>query len=152
MLTSVVVKISDVPFFGSRIPDYALPAQGINNPGQTLGVRDNEIEIDPNTGRAIPGNEFDPNTGLADKGKGMSVAPDNPANLPERHRPNWLPGGRSPHPLWQIRESQLPDGLQYKPDSGDSPTHGVIQPAYPMTVEKFKLLIERTQPSWERIQ
>lgn len=46
--------------------------------------------------------------GFIEAGRGMSSAPDDPMNLPERHRPAEL-GGTGDHPVWAF-DTSAPSG------------------------------------------
>lgn len=117
------------------------------NGGPEIGPSARSLGVRPGVGRGtddvgFPDDPVRPNSGL-------SVAPDDPANLPEHRRPDWLPGGKSRDPLWKISTEDLPSSLQF---TQDSDTHGVIAPSDPnVTVSEFQGLLESTEGSWERV-
>jgi hypothetical protein len=76
----------------------------------------------------------------------MSVAQDSPAHLPPHRRPATL-GGESDDPLWQIQEEDLGDALNYRLDE-PPPGHGVIEPAWRMTLEEYELALAETRDVW----
>lgn len=78
-----------------------------------------------------------PNTG------GMSVAPS-PTALPAHRRPAKF-GGTGKDPVWGTSVDELGPDLKYVPDS---PTHGTVQPARPMSVEAYQAALFGTGPSW----
>ncbi|MCE9567347.1 MAG: hypothetical protein K8U57_35550 [Planctomycetes bacterium] len=77
---------------------------------------------------------------------GMSVAPDDPANLPPFRRPAVL-GGRGKDPVLVIDTSDLGPDLQFRQDSAK---HGLIEPARPMTLTEFELALASTRAKWVR--
>jgi hypothetical protein len=108
----------------------------VKGKGDCLGVRPN-IDIHPLRGQVFPV------TG------GMSVAPDEPANLPNHRRPKDL-GGTAKHPAWAIQESDLPDGLRYRTDPLNQ-EHGFIEPLRSMPFESYEELLESTRDLWIRV-
>lgn len=81
------------------------------------------------------------------KGKGMSVTPDVPERMRAARRPKAL-GGESPLPLWSIDEQVLVALLRFRPDPGEEPEHGVIEPAVEMTLTDYRAALQGTQASW----
>jgi hypothetical protein len=79
-------------------------------------------------------------------GKGMSVAPNAPANLIPLRRPIVL-GGRGKDPAWEIDTDDLGPDLRF---TQDSPTHGLIEPAHPMTLAEFEQALAATRAMWVR--
>lgn len=77
-------------------------------------------------------------------GKGMSVAPDDPADLPPRRRPASL-GGTGKHPVWEIDATDLGPDLRFRQDT---PTHGLIEPARPMTLAEYVAALIATRSRW----
>jgi hypothetical protein len=108
----------------------------------TLGVRTDEppLDIEVRDGLVQPEPE-------GRKGRGMSVAPDDPQNLSTRHRPPVLDGTGS-FPVWSISSGDLGPRLHYRPTS---PTHGVIEPAYRMPLDEYEEAIEVTRTRWTRV-
>lgn len=77
---------------------------------------------------------------------GMSVAPDDPAGLSPFRRPPAL-GGTGKDPVWEIDTAALGPDLQFRQDK---PTHGLIEPARPMTLAEFEAALATTRPRWVR--
>jgi hypothetical protein len=82
-----------------------------------------------------------PNTG------GMSVAPDSPAKLHPLRRPPAY-GGLGKDPVWAIRIDQLGGDLQFRQDS---PTHGLIEPVWDMSLDDFQQALAQTRPFWAKL-
>ncbi|MDB5309351.1 MAG: hypothetical protein JWO38_3553 [Gemmataceae bacterium] len=76
----------------------------------------------------------------------MSTAPTDPMNLPPFRRPAVL-GGRGKDPVWVIDTDDLDPNLQFRQDS---PTHGLIEPAGPMTLEEYEQALAATAAKWVR--
>ena|GEM_PF-929010 len=76
---------------------------------------------------------------------GMSVAPNDPRNLPPHRRPESL-GGTGKDPIFEMNTNNLPPGLTYIPDK---PGHGTIQPAFPMPYETYRALLSSTKLLWK---
>jgi hypothetical protein len=82
--------------------------------------------------------------GVVHPGAGRSVAPDDPLFLPEYRRPpDFL--GSARHPVWGIREGDLPEELAVVIDR---PEHGVIGPARPMPLAEYEAALASTQRNW----
>jgi hypothetical protein len=81
------------------------------------------------------------------RGRGMSVAPEEPRNLTQRHRPPEL-DGTGTYPIWCISSRDLGSRLRYR---ATSPTHGVIEPAYRMTLDDYEEALEVTRTHWTRV-
>jgi hypothetical protein len=111
-----------------------IPSTSLFSPARGLGVRPIvDIPIDE--------------AGFVDADTdGMSVAQDSPEHLPEHRRPVWL-DGESSDPLWQIEEDEIGDALSYRLDE-PPPHHGVIEPAWRMTLEEFELALAETRGAW----
>lgn len=77
-------------------------------------------------------------------GKGMSVAPSDPALLPPLRRPASL-GGIGKHPVWEIDEAELGPDLRFRQDTR---THGLIEPARPMTLAEYLSALVLTRDRW----
>jgi hypothetical protein len=101
---------------------------------RTLGVR-------PQADIPVAAGQVRPNTG------GMSVAPDDPFNLHPLRRPPTY-GGSGKDPVWYIEEAALGDLLQFRQDSA---THGLIEPARPMSLDELQKTLEKTQPHWKKL-
>lgn len=82
-----------------------------------------------------------------DRPQGMSVAPDDPANLHSRHRPTEL-GGTGRYPVWSIHESQLGPHLRFRQTS---PTHRVVEPTTRMPLGKYEDALTATRPHWRQV-
>lgn len=76
---------------------------------------------------------------------GMSVAPHDPLHLLRHRRPRSL-GGTGRDPVWYIESDALGPDLQFRQDS---PTHGVIEPARPMTLLEFQNTLADTRRNWK---
>lgn len=104
---------------------------------KTLGVRPGNASY-PDVTAVVPGDTVVPGTG------GMSVAPDDPRNLPWRRKPVSL-GGKGREPVWEIAVADLGSDLVVR---FDAPTHGLIEPDAPMTLQSFQDALARTHPWW----
>jgi hypothetical protein len=81
---------------------------------------------------------------------GISVSPDDPLNLPSfRRPPNFQGTGRDP--VFAIDVGQLGPDLRYRPDP-NKPKHGFIEPARPMTLDKYQQAVAATQSRWEKVE
>src|SRR5262245_2171031 len=80
---------------------------------------------------------------------GMSVSPDDPANLPYYRRPATF-GGTGKDPVWVIDVGDLGPDLIYRADVG-SATHGVVEPARPMSLDEYQRALALTQPCWRKV-
>ncbi len=79
---------------------------------------------------------------------GMSVAPYDPANLSDRHRPPELNGGLGSYPVWEFDTNHLGPALHFRQTSA---THGVIEPAYRMTLIDYEEALGATRKGWTRV-
>ena len=77
-------------------------------------------------------------------GGGLSVAPLDPQNLPPFRRPAAL-GGRGRDPVWVIAAHDLGPDLAFRRDSA---THGLIEPARPMTLLEYETALAATRTRW----
>ena len=77
---------------------------------------------------------------------GMSVAPDDPAGLSSFRRPPAL-GGTGKDPVWEIDSDDLGSDLQFRLDT---PAHGLIEPARPITLAEFEAALAATRGRWVR--
>jgi hypothetical protein len=75
----------------------------------------------------------------------MSVAPDDPADLPRHRRPAGL-GGIGPDPVWYIEADQLGSELNFRQDRAG---HGFIEPARAMTLHEYQEALARTRRHWQ---
>lgn len=99
-----------------------------------LGLRAAEIIVS-NDGFVAPG------------AGGMSVSPATPLHLPPYRRPPKY-GGDGKDPVWKLDTADLPNSVTYRPDEGPEPTHGLLEPAWAMTLEDFELGLAETRDSW----
>lgn len=119
--------------FRTMRADGVVPALGRS--ARTLGVRAGvDIQVDD---RGF----VDPKTG------GMSVAPDDPMNLPPARKPRAM-GGNSKDPLWVLEQHGFAGRLAY---SADSLTHGVIEPSERLLLEEYEGELGATQASWSMV-
>ena len=77
----------------------------------------------------------------------MSAAPDDPANLSKNRRPPQVNGGIGKDPVWEIDTNDLGPELQF---NRDKPTHGLIEPANPMTLAEYEQALEAIRAKWVR--
>jgi hypothetical protein len=110
------------------------PSTSILSPARGLGVR------------AVVDIPLDEEGCVEADTDGMSVAQDSPDLLPDHRRPVWL-GGESDDPLWEIQEEEIGEALNYRLDE-PPPGHGVIEPAWRMTLEEFELALAETRDAW----
>lgn len=80
---------------------------------------------------------------------GMSVALDDPNNLPAHRRPAKF-GGWGRDPAWLIDESDLPDTLVMRPDPEDPSRHGFVEPIERMRLLDYQEVLASSRGSWER--
>jgi hypothetical protein len=115
------------------------PAGGpmIGPTARTLGVRPS---APPGGDIPVISRQVQPNTG------GMSVAPDDPMNLPPIRRPKSL-GGSGKDPVWYIDMDLLGADLAF---IQDKPTHGVIGPSRAMRLDDFEKALAATRASWKK--
>jgi len=111
----------------------------IGDSRRTLGV----VEGTPPKGdiQVGAGNTVAPGTG------GMSVALGTPMNLPEWRRPRIL-GGSGKDPVWGIHASLLGPSLMLRKDS---PTHGVVEPIMPMSLDSYRNALGSTRETWLKV-
>ena len=53
--------------------------------------------------------------------------------------------------IWELDTDDLPDTVAYEPDPGAHPTHGLLEPAWSMTLEDFELALAETRDSWRKL-
>ena len=125
--------------YRSMMPDIdGLPL--IGQSARRLGVRALDQQPNNDVVASIASDVINPDDG------GMSVAPDDPAMLPPLRRPQLL-GGRGKDPVWEFDTDDLGMELQYRQDG---PTHGLIEPARPMTLAEFEKALAATRAKWKR--
>jgi hypothetical protein len=76
---------------------------------------------------------------------GMSVAPNDPSNLPSQRRPMSL-GGFGSDPVWKIDSDDIGPDLKFRQDS---PIHGVIEPIRVMTLQEYQDTLANTKDKWQ---
>ncbi len=108
-----------------------LPEPGTS--GRTLGAR-------PDDDLPLQGGNVSPGSG------GMSVAPDDPLNLPPHRRPP-VYGGTGNDPVWEIYEDELGPNLIY---DQDKPWHGTIQPSSEMKWDDYLRALHETRKRWRK--
>lgn len=79
---------------------------------------------------------------------GMSVAPNDPANLIRHRRPAAF-GGTGKEPVWIIDDTELPPELRFRQDA---PDHGLIEPATVVTLAEYQKSLESTRDKWQLAQ
>ncbi len=108
---------------------------------RTLGVRPadeaphNDVQATAPTDVVIPG------------AGGMSVAPNDPANLPANRRPAAL-GGSGKDPVWEIDDAELGVELSHRQDSQ---MHGLVEVAREMTLAEYEQALAATRGKWRRV-
>lgn len=106
---------------------------------RTLGLREGEVAVDAS------GN-VEPTSG------GLSVAPDDPMNLPAHRRPpSW--GGEGPtDEVWELDLAELESSLVYVPDPAHRLSHGTIEAASSMPSDDYAAAIAATRALWHRVE
>jgi len=109
---------------------------------RTLGVRRGD-QTPRDVPVAVPDEAVPPQSG------GMSVAPDNPANLPKNRRPPAY-GGSGKDPVWVIDTDDLPAVLEFRQDA---PTHGLVEPATNrvLTLAEYEAALASTRDKWQLV-
>jgi hypothetical protein len=82
---------------------------------------------------------------------GMSVSPDTLRNLPDfKLSPRFGGNNNNPDPVWCINSAFVygTNGLQY---TGESATHGLIEPNKAMPLMTYQRYLSATQPFWIKI-
>jgi hypothetical protein len=100
---------------------------------RSLGVR-RDIDLPVAAGWVRPG------TG------GLSVAPDRPDHLPSHRRPPTL-GGTGKDPVWELDLACLGNRLAFRQDKIE---HGMIEPAWRMTLDDYVESLAATAPYWKK--
>lgn len=88
--------------------------------------------------------------GVEPEDGGISVSPAPPENLPRRRRPPAF-DGTGKDPVFEMETDELPEELVYRPDPEKPDAHGFIEPAYPMTFERYQQAIHATRELWELV-
>ena len=76
---------------------------------------------------------------------GMSVAPNDPANLIRHRRPAAF-GGTGKEPVWIIDETELPPELRFRQDAAG---HGLVEPVTAVTLAEYQQSLESTRDKWQ---
>jgi hypothetical protein len=108
---------------------------------RTLRVRAADRAPHNDVEAAQPTDPITPGTG------GMSVAPNDPVNLPRNRRPAAI-GGTGSDPVWEIDDTDWGAELQFRQDK---PTHGLIEVADEMTLEEYEQALAATRGKWRRV-
>jgi hypothetical protein len=104
---------------------------------RTLGVRLG-WNRSPDVAARLPSDLVLPGAG------GMSVSPDDLMNLPYAKIPRSR-GGRGADPVWSLELGDLGPDLLLRLDR---PTHGLVEPSRPMTLQSYVEALERTRSLW----
>jgi hypothetical protein len=113
----------------------------VGHSARQLGVRPLDRLPHNDVSAATPDDRVNP-------GEGMSAAPADPAHLPKNRRPSHVNGGTGKDPVWEIDTEELGPKLQY---IQDKPTHGVVGPKEPMTLEQLEEALAATRARWVRV-
>ena len=80
---------------------------------------------------------------------GMSVALDDPMNLPPHRRPTRFKGW-GPDPVWQIDEEDLPGSLVLRADPEHPARHGFVESTKPMQLRDYQEALGASRGTWNR--
>lgn len=108
---------------------------------RALGIR-TPTEVHPGSFPDVPATAS--NEIIQPGNGGLSTAPDDPMNLMPFRRPLVLRGSGK-DPVWEIDTNDLGSELQYRQDS---PTHVLIEPARPMTLQEYESALNATVSRW----
>lgn len=122
-----------------RIAADGLPEVGPS--ARTLGVRHGDQAPHEDIAGVRPDDVVGPGGG------GMSVAPDDPANLPRNRRPPEF-GGIGKDPVWVIEVAELPPELTFRQDK---PTHGLVETAAETTLADYEAALASTRERWKQV-
>lgn len=78
---------------------------------------------------------------------GISVAPDCPMHLPAHRRPPEL-AGTGKDPVWELDAGSLGKLLRYREDPLMPGKHGFVEPASPMSLERYEAALDATRGAW----
>lgn len=106
-----------------------------------LGVRAADKAPHNDVQAASADDDVGPGTG------GMSVAPNDPANLPVNRRPAAL-GGFGKDPVWEIEDTELGADLSVRQDTQ---THSLVDVARTMTLAEYEAALAATRDQWRRV-
>ena len=110
---------------------------------RTLGARPGPV---PGPGVDIPVRD-----GLVQPGTGgLSVAPDDPMNLPRMRRPREF-GGTGKDPVWGMNTNDLGSDLVYRPDPADPSRHWFVEPVREMSYDEYQQALEATRAHWQAV-
>ena len=122
----------------------------VGRSARKLGIRPGQ-DVDTTEGPRGPCNGCNPETWVVANNKGMSVAPNDPKNLPRHRRPPTF-DGTGKDPVWSI-EPGLGLGLnavQYIKYFEDKPgKHGVLAPRINMPLRIYENALASTRNQWE---
>ena len=82
---------------------------------------------------------------VAPRTGGMSVAPDDPINLPRHRRPPTL-GGEGRDPVFRYATTALPATLAL---CSDHPEHAFMEPCNECMFDEYQTAIHGTRSNWE---
>lgn len=119
--------------------DDGMPMVGSSK--RTLGVRPGDQKPNNDVLAVQPDDIVGPGSG------GMSVAPNDPMNLPKFLRPSEF-GGTGKDPVWEIDEIDLPPTLLFRQDK---PTHGLIEVTAPSTLADYVSALHSTRDRWRLV-
>jgi len=109
--------------------------------GPMLGPTARTLGVRPLVDIPVVGGQVRPNTG------GMSVAPDRPQNLHRLRRPPRY-GGSGKDPLWVLDLDNLGGDLHFHEDT---PTHGLIEPSWAVSLAEYERRLADTKPFWKKL-
>jgi hypothetical protein len=130
-----------VKLYRAMTPDNdGLPRVGSS--ARELGVRGLDKAPNNDVDATLPTDTVRP-------GKGMSVAPLDPGNLAKNRRPPEVGDGTGKDPVWVLDSDDIGAELRF---NQDKPTHGLLEPARPMTKAEFDRAIAATRDRWKLYQ
>ncbi len=121
-----------------------MAADGLPEVGRTkrtLGVRPGDQAPNNDVQAIQPDDPVIPGTG------GMSVAPNDPRNLPRFLRPREF-GGTGKDPIWEIDDADLPPELIFHQDRT---THGAIETKGETTLAVYESVLQSTRDKWRLV-
>ena len=129
-----------VKIYRAMTPD----ADGMPQVGQSarqLGVRPLDRLPHNDVGAAAAEDTVNP-------GEGMSVAPNDPANLTKNRRPPQVNGGTGKDPVWELDTDDLGPTLEFVQGK---PTHGVVGTKVPLPLAEYEQALEAIRSNWVRV-
>ena len=106
--------------------------------GPLVGPTARSLGVRPGVDIPVFGVKVIPRTG------GLSVAPDDPSNLPAHRRPPEF-DGTGKDPVWMIGLDSLGDDLVYRQDK---PSHGLLEPVRETTLASYQATIADSAQRW----